>query len=706
MAQDPYRYFRPEARNLLDQFAQGILELEKNGSGGGAGAVQRLLRLAHTLKGAARVVRQSAIAERAHAIEDALAPFRGSTESIARENIDSILAHLDEISSQIVTLVPGDGADGTDRGTAAAEAPSAGAATDAVRGPAMDTARDTQRLIRADLSDTEAVLDGVSETHAKLNGLRRHAATIEQLGHLVDLLRAQVVVKGSAESGRAASGATNQSFAIAEELRRKIGTLANEFDAAITQMDREFRQLRDAAAGLKLIPVESMLRALRRTARDSARALGKQATFEGVGGDIRLDADVLGTIQGALIQIVRNAVAHGIELESERLAAGKPAAGRVMVNVFRRGPKILLECRDDGRGIDLAAVRRIAVERGLLGTAASERGAEDLVGILLRGGISTSAAVTDVAGRGVGLDVVREALERLGGEVAVRTDSGRGTTFELLIPRSVTSMPALIVEAGSGAGALAIPLDGVRRIVRLAPGDIACAAAGASILYEQEAVPFMPLAAALDGTPWSVGRGWTAIIVAGSSRIGAIGVERLLGTARVIVRPFPDHLKACALTVGTALDGEGNPQLVLDPDGLVSAAYGARATEITTPPAKRPVLVVDDSLTTRMLEKSILESAGYDVDVASSGEEGLDLARRKGFALILCDVEMPGIDGFSFVERTRCDPMLRDIPVILVTSRSAPEDRQRGRDVGAHGYIVKSEFNQAELLTLIRPMVG
>jgi two-component system, chemotaxis family, sensor kinase CheA len=442
MAQDPYRYFRPEARNLLDQFAQGILDLEKNGAN--AGAVQRLLRLAHTLKGAARVVRQSSIAERAHAIEDALAPFRDSTESIARENIDAILAHLDEISGQIVTLVPDDGTQG-DHGRPAVQQLSGSTTAEAATSGATDAARDTQRAIRADLADTDAVLDGVSETHARLSGLRRNAEAIEQLGHLADLLRAQVVANGNAEISRAATAAASQSFTIAEELHRKAGTLANEFDAAITQVDRELRQLRDAAEGLKLLPVDGVFVALKRIARDSARALGKQVTFEGTGGDIRLDADVLGAIKGALIQIVRNAVAHGIESEHERLAADKPATGRVTVSVSHRGAKILFECRDDGRGIDLAAVRRVATERGLVNPAANELGAEALVGILLRGGVSTSAAVTDVAGRGVGLDVVREALERLGGEVSVNTDPGRGTMFALLIPRSVAAMPALIV---------------------------------------------------------------------------------------------------------------------------------------------------------------------------------------------------------------------------------------------------------------------
>jgi len=704
MAQDPYRYFRPEARNLLDQFAQGILELENKGAS--AAAVQRLLRLAHTLKGAARVVRQSAIAERAHAIEDALVPFRDSPQGIAREKIDTILTHLDEIGSQIVTLVPDDGNNGVDHGPAAADELPASTAQAAANGVAADSARDAQRAIRADLADTDAVIDGVTETYARVNAVRRSAATIEHLGHLADLLRAQLAAKAVTEPGRPAAGGLNQSSTLVEELRRKIGALANEFDTTITQVDRELRQLRDAAEGLKLIPIDSVLMALKRTARDSARALGKQVNFEGAGGDIRLDAEVLGRIQGALIQLVRNAVAHGIEPQDERLQAGKPAAGRIAVEVSRRGAEILFLCRDDGRGIDLAAVRQVAVQRGLLNPASNGLSAEELVDILLRGGISTSAQVTDVSGRGVGLDIVREALERLGGEISVTTDAGRGATFELLVPRSITSIPALIVLPEDGGGPVALPLDGVRRILRLASGDIACAAAGASILYEDHAVPFVPLSAALNGAPWSTGRTWTAIIVAGSGRIAAIGVEQLVGTARMVVRPLPDRINSSPLTLGAALDSEGYPQLVLDPDGLVAAAHGARAAELAAAPAKPPVLVIDDSLTTRMLEKSILESAGYDVDVASSGEEGLDLARRKRFALILCDVEMPGIDGFTFVERIRSDAALRDIPAILVTSRSAPEDRQRGRDIGAHGYIVKSEFNQAELLSMIQPMVS
>jgi two-component system, chemotaxis family, sensor kinase CheA len=479
-------------------------------------------------------------------------------------------------------------------------------------------------------------------------------------------------------------------FEIADELHRGIGAAERNLGSTVDRTERELRQVRAAAERLRLVSAGTVFAALERIARDTARTLAKSVAFESTGGDIRLDSHVIETVQGALIQMVRNAVAHGIESESERCSAGKPAAGRISVDVSWSGREIVFECCDDGRGVDLDAVRRIARQRGLAGPTARELNAEDVVRLLLRGGISTSKTVTEMSGRGIGLDVVREAVERLGGNVIMRTAPG--------------PMEALIVEAGGGEAA--IPLDAVRRTLRVAAGDISRTANGASILYEQKAIAFIPLAAVRDGTRWSAERGWTAIIVAGPAAIAAIGVDRLIATSSVVVRPLSEGLTASPIVAGASLDGEGNPQLALDPAGLVAAAQGGDIGGVDPPAQRSLVLIVDDSLTTRMLEQSILESVGYEVDVALSGEEALGAVRRKSYALILVDVEMPGMDGFTFIERIRSDPALRMIPAILVTSRAAPEDIKRGRDVGAHGYIVKSEFDQAELLMLIESLVG
>jgi two-component system chemotaxis sensor kinase CheA len=411
-------------------------------------------------------------------------------------------------------------------------------------------------------------------------------------------------------------------------------------------------------------------------------------------------------VQSALVQTVRNAVAHGIETPAEREIAGKPAEGRVWLGVRRRGYQAIFVCRDDGRGVDLEAVRLAVERKGLLSADAAKLGTEELLRHLLGGGISTSAAVTQIAGRGIGLDVVREAVARLRGEVSIRTDKGLGTTVEIAVPVSLAAVDALIVEAGGRT--VAIPLDAVKGTLRVAVDDLVQSAQGVSILFGGNVIPFAPLERALRrGTPTrGAARSWSAVVIEGANARAAVGVERLRGTQNLILRPLPDCTPGDPIVAGASLDAEGHPQLVLDPQGLVEHV-GRTGTALAAVPLPRaPILVIDDSLTTRMLEQSILESAGYEVDLATSGEEGLDRARKRRYALFLVDVEMPGMDGFTFIERTLEDPILRDIPAVLVTSRASPEDRERGRSAGARAYIVKGEFDQSELLEQIRILVG
>jgi two-component system, chemotaxis family, sensor kinase CheA len=391
----------------------------------------------------------------------------------------------------------------------------------------------------------------------------------------------------------------------------------------------------------------------------------------------------------------------------EPFAAGKPPEGRVEVQVVRRGRRVVFSCRDDGRGVDFEAVRSVAQRRGLSPAEARETGAEDLLRMLLKGGISTSSAITEVSGRGIGLDLVREAVERLGGETAVRTELGKGTTIELAVPLTIASLEGLLVEAAGQT--VAIPLDAVRHAVRVQPGEIAQSPTGASISVDGKLLPFVPLARALPRQPQARAGAFprSAVIVEGRAGAAAVGVERLLGKAQIVLRALPELAPTTAIVAGASLDAEGSPRLVLDPDGLIAEARRVDAAAVLPSDAPRdPILVIDDSLTTRMLEQSILESAGYDVELATSGEEALERTRTKRFSLFLVDVEMPGMDGFTFIERTRVDPALRDVPAILVTSRASPEDRRRGEEVGAKAYVVKEEFEQTDLLERIRGLVS
>ncbi len=682
MAADPYKFFRVEASDLVDQLGKGVLDLER-----GAAApdrVARLLRLAHTLKGAARVVKELSIADRAHAIEDALAPLRDSSIALTRDQVDAVLKHLDGIAARITALAP---------------------PQPETRDQASEAGQDRAlRAPRPQTEDIDALLDGIAESSSQLAVLRRLVGHAERANRLTELLSAQL---GSAAAPSVSRAPIPKARSMTAELRTAVASVARGLSAAIDQIDRELRQLRDAGERLRLLPASVMFAALERATRDAAQRATKRVAFVSGGEEVRLDAHTLGVVQGALVQAVRNAVAHGIEAETERVAAGKNAEGTVSVEVSRHGRHVAFVCRDDGCGVDVDAVRSVAVRKGVISSAASGTLAvQDLLRLLLEGGITTSDAVTDVAGRGVGLDVVRDAAERLGGRVRIDTERGAGTRLELVVPATLSSIDAVVVEvAGRSA---AIPLDAVRQTLRVRVDDLAHGANGMSTLTQDGLVPFA-LLERLIGTASPKLRApssWSAVVVKSPHGAIALGTDRLAGVDNLVVRPLPHGTPADPVVAGVALDGEGNPRMVLDPDRLVEMVRTIGPMAAVTSATRPPLLVIDDSLTTRMLERSILESAGYDVDLAVSGEEALEKAQHRRYALFLVDVEMPGMDGFAFIERARRDPALRGVPAILVTSRTSTEDRQRGASVGASAYIVKSEFQQAEFIEQIRLLVG
>jgi two-component system chemotaxis sensor kinase CheA len=547
----------------------------------------------------------------------------------------------------------------------------------------------------------------MAEIHTQLAGIRQAAQILERTRQITNLLFEQVnAPRSHAGLQHNAAVALARIAPMAEELRDLVGGLERRLTGSIGQVDREVRQTRDAAERLRLLPAGAVLGSLERTARDAAQALGKRVVFEMSGNDVRLDAHVLGVLQGALVQLVRNAVAHGIETEAERRAAGKPSEGRVSVEVLRRGERAVFVCRDDGRGLDADAIRSSAQRKGLPWADVQKLGPEELFGLLLKGGISTSSAVTEVSGRGVGLDVVREAAERLGGGVRAETQPGRKTVVEIAVPVSLSSLDALIVEA-AGVRA-AIPLENIQCTLRIGPREVSRTPAGESVLHEGNTILFVELGQYLanqsGGSVDSPVR--SAVIMRVDGVLTALGVDRLMGTDNVVVRALPGLAPVDPIVAGASLDGEGNPQIVLDANGLTARVRRAKTARPAPPPRRLPILVIDDSPTTRMLEQSILEAAGYEAHVAISAEEALLKAREQVYGLFLVDVEMPGMDGFTFVERTRADAELRKVPAILVTSRNAPEDRKRGEQAGAYGYIVKSEFDQTDLLERIRKVVG
>lgn len=691
MAEDPYKYFRIESHDLVNALGQGVLLLEKGGNT--KELVTRLLRQAHTLKGAARIVKQPRISDLSHAVEEILSPYREGLQPIPHERFNELLRLLDSIAACVRSL---------NEPEAEPSPPVSQSEPSATAAPAEDRFE----TVRMETRDMDSFLSEISQAGVHVSALRRESTTIGQSVQMAATLiqRASSVIDLDKDS---AAASAQRIASTAHELRSSLRRLQRTLDSGIEQAERELAKALDRACDLRLQPASTIFPSLERAARDAAESLDKDITFVTSGGEHRLDAHVLRAVRDALVHVVRNAVAHGIEPAASRVAAGKPPAGRIELHVDRRTNHAIFTCIDDGQGIDIDEVRRIAVERGAVSSAEAQhwdrRRAMEYV---LGGGVSTKRSVTQVSGRGIGLEVLRDTVAWLKGQVTAHSEPSGGMTLQISVPISLESLAVLEVEAGGAT--VSIPFDAIQIALRVANGDIARSPQGSSILHEGNATPFLPLAQLLrpQMAPAASPRFWSVIIVQSGGAKAAIGVERVLRRASVVVRPLPAGVGKCDLLTGASFDSQGNPQLVLDAAGVIAAVAGRRVDlPEERPPAKRPVLVIDDSLTTRMLEQSILETAGFEVDLAVSGEQGLEKARQRRYCLFVVDVEMPGMSGFRFIELTQADFELRAIPAILVTSRSAAEDRLHGERVGARAYMVKSDFDEGQLLGTIRRLI-
>jgi two-component system, chemotaxis family, sensor kinase CheA len=681
---DPYRYFRVEAAEILEQLQKGLLELERGVSP--AEVVAKLLRLAHTLKGAARVVKQKGIAELSHSVEDLLVPLRDSGHVVDAGVVAASLQHVDAMRAQLQAL---------SEPASSREPDPSQAAIARVEEPFW--------AAKANSEDLDVLMDGLGELNIRLAGVRETRARLEQARSLAELLRDQLVTR---RRQQVTDAELVRLRSLADELETQLGGVESQISTNVEQAARELAQVRDAAERLRLVPAENLWGALERTTRDAALSLGKRVKFVAKGGEVRLEAELLAQVQRALVQAVRNAVAHGIESPPERASAHKPAEGAVTIDIYRRGEQVVFSCRDDGRGLDQDAVRRSAERRGINPAALAGLDSDGLARLLLRGGISTSSSVNALAGRGIGLDLIREVAENLGGTVSMKGSSPSGTLLELSVPVSLSALSALLVEVTGRV--VALPLGAVRGTARQVPGEINHTADGETVVLDGKVIPYVGLDRLLSPeTPEAMRHAnRSALMIVADGAAVALGVERLLGIESIVVRGVPELSLMSPIVSGASFDADGNPRIVLSPEGLVRAVRHTAAAPRAAAKVRAPILVIDDSLTTRMLEQSILESAGYEVELAVSGEEGMDKARLRKFALFLVDVEMPGMDGFTFIERTRADPELRQVPAILVTSRASAEDLERGRSVGAVAHIEKREFNQTDLLERIRKLVS
>lgn len=677
MAADRYKYFRIEAAELLEQLSRGLLAIEQ--AGVNEQLITNLLRQAHTLKGAARVVRQIEIADAAHAMEDEL--LRCQTPG-AVPNVPALLELLDQCTRALALL---------------AQHESSYHKREAIR--KSSGASPPLQLVRADLRDVDAVREGVSESLAELAQLRADGETLAVCRELVGLVERQVLAPRLSHVGQYEKLLRSTHSTVIEVLM-SMQKFERRLNGTLDRAERELAQAHESVEQLRLVSVATIFVGLERAVRDAAAELGKDVRFEATGGDVKLDGHVLDAVSRALIQMVRNAVAHGIDEPGQRLKAGKSLAGSIKIEAKRLGSNVVFSCQDDGKGIDVLRLSKAAGIEPKTGTGFDEA---SLLDLLLGSGVSTASRVSSVAGRGVGMGIVREAAASVRAKVQLDNRPGRGLTLSLSVPASLTSLTGLLMD--SGREVFVVPLSDVRETVRMRPDIVV--QSGTSEVHlrlDNGLVPYVALHSVL-GRPAPDTALRVAVVVASGNERLAVGVSRLLGSKTQVVHRLPDEVGPTELVSGVMLDALGNPQLVLHARELIAPKRDV-STAVAQPAVRRPILVVDDSVTTRMLQQSILESVGYAVELATSAEQALEMASSTNYALFLVDVEMPGMDGFTFVERTRQDGRLGQVPAILVSSRSQPADLARGEAVGAKAYMVKDRFDQRELLRWIRDIVG
>ncbi|HDR9063276.1 TPA: hybrid sensor histidine kinase/response regulator [Burkholderia vietnamiensis] len=500
------------------------------------------------------------------------------------------------------------------------------------------------------------------------------------------------------------------------DLQRALAERMDEFDRFERRSTHIAEQLYDEALQCRMRPFGDATRAYPRIVRDLARSLGKQVRFSIVGEGTQVDRDILDLLDAPLGHLLRNAIDHGVEPPDVRRARGKPADARVTLEARHSAGSLLVSVIDDGPGVDLDALRAAVVRQRLTDDETAARLSDaELLEFLLLPGFSMRDAVTDVSGRGVGLDAVQEMVRGVRGAVRIFNEPGVGMRFVLQLPLTLSVIRSLLVEVGGEP--YAFPLAHVRRTLELAHDDI-------DVLEGQPHFPFdgrrAGLVAAhqlLDAGAPDAARATTAVVVVGGEpELYGVAVDRFLGERMLVVQPLDSRLHKIQNIAAGALLENGDPVLIVDVEDLIRSVdklvRGGQLATLSRDPQRalgerrRRVLVVDDSLTVRELERKLLEKRGYDVTVAVDGMDGWNAVRSDAFDLVVTDVDMPRMDGIELVMLIKGDPALKRVPVMIVSYKDRDEDRRRGLDAGADYYLAKSSFHDEALLDAVHDLIG
>lgn len=684
--------------------------------------VNEMFRAAHSLKGGAHSAGVQELVVLCHRLEDALSRLRDGTLPSTTRVVEPLFEAVDALAGAERRMRNGGEAAGADVGRAAlglvtlVEAPPT--PTETAEDPATNTNSGRsdapihppgQRLV-AEPSPPAARRGGNIRVPAE-----RLEVLLNQAG---ELLHACGSVDGLVEELREAAGAATRrarDSAGSSDEARAWQAMAGRVDRAARGAVSASRQIGTLGRGVaesvrhaRMLPLTHAYDGLERVVRDLARSGGKDVRLELRGGQVEVDRPILDAVADAVLHLARNAIDHGIELPGDRSAAGKPASGCVTVEAALVQDGVLVTVVDDGGGIDAEALGAAAERRGI----SVPDDASLIAEVAFVPGVSTSPLITNVSGRGVGLDAVRDRVESVGGSVGLQSTPGGGCTVTLTLPLALSAVRVLLV--GAAGEVLGLPSSSVSRVLRVDATDLRSLGDRGSILLDGNPVPVLRLSDVLDlpAVSGSMSPPFAAVLAGTPPNEAVLLVDELLSEEEVVMKPLAEGPAAAPGVLGATILPSGRVALVLNPATCVRVglAHGERSPILgprgsSHAARRRRVLLVEDTITTRALERSILEAAGYEVLVAVDGVEAWQVLEEHGAEVVVSDVDMPRMDGVALCEAARRSSRFRDVPFILVTSLATEADRRRGVDAGANAYLVKTDFDQALLLDAIERLL-
>ncbi|UHG99286.1 hybrid sensor histidine kinase/response regulator [Pseudomonas sp. 7-41] len=742
--------FSLEADAQTQILSAGLLALERNPTQ--ADQLEACMRAAHSLKGAARIVGVDAGVSVSHVMEDCLVSAQESRLYLQPEHIDALLQGTDllmRIATPGNTVGPADVEayvalmerllDPSPPTAKVAPPPPAPApapaplieALPAEPEPALSLGNEPlrqnkrmteggERVLRVTAERLNSLLDLSSKSLVETQRLKPYLASLQRLKRVQgNGVRALDHLDGHLKSLDLSLEA-QESLADARRLLSEAQALLAEKTAELDEFGWQAGQraqvLYDTALACRMRPFADVLAGQVRMVRDLGRSLGKQVRLEIEGEKTQVDRDVLEKLEAPLTHLLRNAVDHGIETPEQRLLAGKPAEGLIRLRASHQAGLLVLELSDDGNGVDLERLRGTIVDRHLSTVeTALNLSEEELLTFLFLPGFSLRDKVTEVSGRGVGLDAVQHMVRQLRGAVVLEQAAGQGSRFHLEVPLTLSVVRSLVVEVGEEA--YAFPLAHIERMCDLAPDDIVQLEGRQHFWHEGRHVGLVAASQLLQRPP---GQGndetLKVVVIRERDAVYGIAVERFIGERTLVVLPLDDRLgKVQDISAGALLD-DGSVVLIVDVEDMLRSVdkllntgrlerIARRSQQAAEAPRKR-VLVVDDSLTVRELQRKLLLNRGYEVAVAVDGMDGWNALRSEDFDLLITDIDMPRMDGIELVTLLRRDARLQSLPVMVVSYKDREEDRRRGLDAGADYYLAKASFHDDALLDAVVELIG